>query len=255
MTSWQTWTTVEAFSRSVLSSKSNYSREDGNLPHKHHRPPITALCTRWVRSAHRHLTHNASAWLPLATRVMSCWSEATGKPEERWLKVNWIEWILLIPVRYAQQDSSRAGKWACLTGTCQAPVIEPLFKYQPVSALQPQRTGDWAIVEANAIKRWNPLICSSATNTSAGAGGWWFWLQPFPTPTTPSQQTPLLSRCVCVCVGVGAAWRSCFVVAWPCSPESDLVSWGASSQLWARFKAGKEARSQGEPCTLAVLVQ
>lgn len=71
------------------------------------------------------------------------------------------------------------------------------------------------------------------------------------------QQMQLLSRCLQLFVrasqDVGAAWRSWFAVfgdtsvsvrAWPCSPESDLVTWGASSQLRAHFKAGKEARFQ-----------
>lgn len=129
MTSRETWTTVDGFSRSILSDKQNYSREEeGNLPHKHQRPAIKAPCTRWDCFAHRHSTRNASAWLPLASRVMSRWSEGPEKAKERWLKVNWIEWILSISVRYTRQESSHAGKWTYLTGTCKAPVIESLFQ-------------------------------------------------------------------------------------------------------------------------------
>lgn len=177
MTSRESWTTTDGFSRSTLSDKWNYSsKEERNLPHKRQRPAITAPCTRWDRLAHRHSTHNASAWLPLGSWVMSRWSAGTEKTKERRLKVNWIEWILLISVRYTQQGSSRAGKWTCLTGTCKAPVIEPLFQIPasiwpaaPITSGE-HRTG--LLMEENAMKRWNPLICSSATNTSAGVGRW-----------------------------------------------------------------------------------
>lgn len=118
------WKWIQQLNTAWQEKHSSRKKEE-NVVHKHQCPAITAPWARWDCCGRRRSTHNASAWLPLPNRVMSRWLQGTGKPKERWLKVNWIEWILLISVRYTQQERARASKWTYLTGTCNAPVIEP----------------------------------------------------------------------------------------------------------------------------------